>query len=114
MRDRMKGGGKAEQAKEEEPMMPPLRLRELTEEEQRVIQTLVRSRTASIRLVERAKIIEQASQGKTIQEIARTLHLKEATVRKWFKRFAEQGLSGLEDAPRSGAPPRYTIENQAL
>ncbi len=95
-------------------MMPPLRLRELSPEEQRVIHTLVRSRTASIRLVERAKIIEQASQGQTIQEIARTLHLKEATVRKWFKRFAEQGLAGLEDAPRSGAPPRYTIENQAL
>jgi transposase len=95
-------------------MMPPLQLRELTEEEQRVIHTLTRSRTASIRLVERAKIIEQASQGKTIQDIAAMLHLKEDTVRKWFKRFATQGLAGLEDAPRSGAPPRYTVENQAL
>ncbi|GAC1620799.1 MAG: hypothetical protein NVS4B7_12790 [Ktedonobacteraceae bacterium] len=96
-------------------MMPPLRLRELSTEEQQVIHTLVRSRTASIRLVERAKIIEQASQGsKTIQEIASILHLKDVTVRKWVKRFTEQGLSGLEDAPRSGAPPRYTIENQAL
>jgi hypothetical protein len=42
-------------------MRIPLKLRALTAEEERVIHTLVRERTASIRLVERAKIIEQAS-----------------------------------------------------
>jgi transposase len=95
-------------------MRTPLKMRELTAEETRVIHALVHSRTASVRLVERAKIIEQASQGKTIQQIAASLPVKEVTVRKWFKRFAQQGLSGLEDAPRSGAPTRYTIENKAL
>lgn len=95
-------------------MRAPLKLRALTAEEERVIHTLARSRTASVRLVERARIIEAASQGKTIPEIAVTLHLKEATVRKWFKRFEEQGLAGLEDAPRSGAPPTYTPENRAV
>jgi len=34
-------------------------------------------------------------------------------VRKWFKRFNQEGLAGLEDAPRSGAPSRYTVENKA-
>ncbi len=34
-------------------------------------------------------------------------------VRKWFKRFSVQGLAGLNDAPRSGAPSRYTPENRA-
>ncbi|HEU5377710.1 MAG TPA: helix-turn-helix domain-containing protein [Ktedonobacteraceae bacterium] len=95
-------------------MRQPLKLRVLTEEEERVIHTLVRSRTASVRLVERARIVEQASLGKTIPEIAATLHVGEPTVRKWFKRFGEQGLAGLEDAPRSGAPPTYTIENRAV
>ena len=38
------------------------------------------------------------------------MSLDEKTVRKWLKRFAEQGCSGLEDAPRSGAPSRYTPE----
>ena len=95
-------------------MRTPLKMRALTAEEARVIHTLVHSRTASVRLVERAKIIEQAHQGKTIPQIAASLQVKEATVRKWFKRFAEQGLHGLEDAPRRGAPPRYTIENKAL
>ncbi len=94
-------------------MRQPLKLRALTAEEERFIPTLVRSRTASVRLVERAKIIEQANLGQTIPEIAATLHVREATVRKWFKRFDEQGLAGLEDAPRSGAPSRYTVENRA-
>jgi|SRR5579885_1109569 transposase len=95
-------------------MRPPLKLRTLTAEEERVIGTLARSRTASIRLVERAKIIEAASQGQTIPQIAASLQVKEATVRKWFKRFSEQGVPGLEDAPRSGAPPTYTAEKRAV
>jgi transposase len=95
-------------------MRQPLKLRALTEEEERIIHTLVRSRTASVRLVERARIVEQASLGKTIPEIAAVLHVREPTVRKWFKRFGEQGLAGLEDAPRSGAPLTYTVENRAI
>ena len=94
-------------------MQTPLCLRPFTPEEQRVITKLSRSQTASARLVERAKIVELASRGQTIQEIATALRLNEKTVRKWFKRFEQQGLSGLEDAPRSGAPSRYTPENKA-
>ncbi len=95
-------------------MRPPLKLRALTLEEERIIRILAPSRTASARLVERARIIEAASGGQTISQIAASLHLGEATVRKWFKRFEEQGVAGLEDAPRSGAPPTYTAENRAV
>lgn len=91
----------------------PLRLRALTDEEARVIAKLVRSQTASVRLVQRAKIVQVASQGKTIAEITAELGCASNVVRKWFKRFSEQGLAGLNDAPRSGAPPRYTPENRA-
>lgn len=91
----------------------PLRLRALTEEEDRVIDKLVRSQTASVRLVQRAKIVHLASQGKTIPQITAELGCAPNVVRKWFKRFAAQGLAGLEDAPRSGAPSRYTAENKA-
>lgn len=95
-------------------MHPPLRLRPLSEEEARVIKKLSRSQTASIRLVQRARIIELASQGKTIPQIIAQVGCAPNVVRKWFKRFSEQGLAGLQDAPRSGAPSRYTAENKAL
>ena len=94
-------------------MYPPLRLRALTEEETRVIGKLVRSQTASVRLVQRAKIVQLASQGQTIPQITAELGCAANVVRKWFKRFSEQGLAGLNDAPRSGAPTRYTAENKA-
>jgi transposase len=94
-------------------MYPALRLRPLSEEEARIIPRLARSQTASVRLVRRAQIVQLASQGKLIAEIAATLGCSPNVVRKWFKRFREQGLAGLEDAPRSGAPPRYTPETKA-
>lgn len=95
-------------------MRTPLHLRPLSEEETRVIGKLIHSQTASVRLVERAKIIHLASQGRTIPQIMSELDLSSNTVRKWFKRFEQQGLSGLEDEPRKGAPSRYTPENKAL
>src|SRR6266487_4856210 len=94
-------------------MRGPLRLRPLTEEEERVISKLARSQSASKRLVERAKIIQLAKEGQTIPQIMRQLHLSEQMVRKWWKRFEQQGVAGLEDAPRPGAPSRYTAENKA-
>jgi transposase len=92
---------------------PPLRLRPLTDDEERVIGKLVRSQTASVRLVHRAKIVHLASQGKTIPQITAELGCAPTVVRKWFKRFDAQGLAGLDDAPRSGAPARYTAEQKA-
>jgi transposase len=94
-------------------MRAPLRLRPLTEEEARVIGKLVRSQTASVRLVHRAKIVDLASQGQTIPQITAELGGAPNVVRKWFKRFDARGLAGLDDAPRSGAPARYTAEQIA-
>ena len=73
-------------------MYPPLRIRDLTEEELRVIAKLTRSQTASIRLVQRARIIQAASQGKTIAQISAELALNANVVRKWFKRFQDLRL----------------------
>lgn len=90
-----------------------LHLRVLTEEETQTIQKWSQSRTEEARLVERAKIIRLASEGHRVPEIAEMVGLDEKTVRKWLNRFTEQGPSGLEDAPRSGAPSRYTPEVRA-
>ncbi len=64
--------------------------------------------------MQRAQIIQLASQGKTIPEIVVQTQCAANMVRKWLKRFSDQGLAGLNDAPRSGAPSRYTADNKAL
>jgi len=85
-----------------------LRLRELTHEESEEIKRLAHARTAPARVVERARMVWLASQGKRVPAIARELRLHEQTVRAWLKRFAAAGLAGLQDAPRAGRPATYT------
>jgi transposase len=84
-----------------------LRLRELTAEEERAISRLARSRTAPVRVVERARIVDLAAHGWRVPGIAAELGVSERTVRRWVKRFTAQGLAGLRDAPRSGRPATY-------
>jgi transposase len=90
-----------------------LRLRALSQEEKQVIEKLSRSQAAPARLVERAKIIGLASQGQSVPQIAQHMQVGYNMVYKWFKRFDAQGLDGLQDAPRSGAPAHYQPEEAA-
>jgi transposase len=87
-----------------------LALRGVSAEELEVVRCLAHSRTAPVRLVERARIIWLAGQGASLSGIARAVQRSLPMVRLWLGRFNTQGLAGLEDAPRSGRPPRYTAE----
>jgi transposase len=91
-------------------MAKRLEVRELTPEEQTVIERLVHARTASVRAVERARIIWLSSQRRRVAAIAEELRCDRDTVRLWLKRFNAAGLAGLVDAPRSGHPPTYSAE----
>ena len=86
------------------------RLRNLTTEEHSAIQQLAHSRTASARLVERARMVGYAAQGERVPAIAQRLDLDARTVRLWLGRFQAEGLAGLQDRPRSGAPVTYNPE----
>lgn len=79
----------------------------LTAEEERVLKQWNRFTKTEHRLVLRRRIIVMASQFIPPRRIARELSVRPATVSKWCIRFAKDGLSALEDAPRSGAGRRY-------
>ena len=85
---------------------------ELTEQERELLQSWVRSGTTQQRLVFRARMILMASEGLATTEIARQLGCNPSTVSKWRQRFARQRIAGLQDAPRSGKPRRYTDEHR--
>jgi transposase len=84
-----------------------LRLRELSEEERSAIERLVHARSTPVGKLKRAQIIWLASQGQVTPEIAKQLEVSERMVRNRLHRFNEQGLQGLEEAPRSGRPVTY-------
>src|ERR671917_673426 len=53
-------------------------------------------------------ILLAAEQRLVAAEIAPIVRQDEETVRRWFARYLAEGVEGLSDAPRSGAPPKAT------
>lgn len=79
----------------------------LTEQEQNTLQQWVRAGTTERRMVERARIILLAQQGRTTVQIAGEMRTRPARVSKWRQRFARHRLAGLQDRARTGKPRRY-------
>jgi transposase len=88
--------------------MRPIRLSSLAAEQRRELDELYH-RTRDVRVRTRAQMILLAAErGLVAAAIAPIVRLDEETVRRWFARYAAEGIGGLSDAPRSGAPPRAT------
>jgi len=87
-----------------------LRLRELTKEEHATIEQLLHARKVPAGKLKRAQIISLANQGLRTPNVAERLQVSEHMVRNRIHRFNEQGLQGLEEAPRSGRPVTYQPE----
>jgi transposase len=58
-------------------------------------------------VVQRARIVLYAADGKTDVEIAARLDTSAGLVGRWRRRFFEERLEGLRDRPRAGRPPRF-------
>jgi transposase len=72
-----------------------------------VLEARLRAATTEQRQLLRIRIVLEAAEGTPTREIARELDTTPTTVSLWRGRFAREGLDGLEDLPRSGAPPIY-------
>lgn len=81
-----------------------------TADDKKELERLSKSRTDEARLVERAKIVLGCLAGRRNDEVASELSLQAATVGVWRKRFAAEGLAGLQDRARSGKPPVYPAQ----
>jgi putative transposase len=77
------------------------------------LQSITRSRSLPQGLVRRAKIILMAAQGLNNKTIAEKVDLSSAIVGMWRNRFLKQGLMGLYDEARPGAPRSVTDDQVA-
>lgn len=83
----------------------------LSKEEREELERLARGRRVPARVVERARIVLLAAEGKQNQEIARFCGVTRRTVSLWRQRFVEKRVNGiLKDAPRAGRKPRISEE----
>lgn len=88
--------------------MRPIRLDTLTEGQIRELDELYHS-TRDVRVRTRAQMILLAAErGLVATAIAAIVRQDEEPVRRWFARYLAEGIEGLSDAPRSGAPPKAT------
>ena len=76
----------------------------LTVNDQLELESWLRTSTLSQNLVQRARIILALNAGELPKAVAERLETSTPTVFKWRNRYIEQGLSGLQDAPRPGQP----------
>jgi transposase len=81
----------------------------LSSEQREVLQQRSRARSLPARVVERARIVLLAAEGKLNKEIAEQLGISVQKAARWRSRFLELGVGGLEkDAPRPGRRPKIT------
>ncbi|MEV6987315.1 IS630 family transposase [Sphaerisporangium sp. NPDC051017] len=95
--------------------MPVPRARQivLTASERRRLDQLAHSHTAPHQQVVRVRIVLDAAHGHSNARIALRQRVHLDTVRLWRGRYADQGIDGLKDRPRTGRPPRFTPVQRA-
>lgn len=90
-------------------MRPRVRLREVSEEEERAVRKLANAQNAKAKIVKRAKIIVAMLEDEelTATEAGIEAGFGSGSGASWVRRFNDAGIAGLEDKPRSGAPPKH-------
>lgn len=89
------------------PYAPPVTLEQ---EAQTQLEGLIRAHSTPqalafrCRLILRAAAPDHPSNGRLAVELGCDRH----TARLWRRRYLAQGLAGLQDAPRSGRPRRFS------
>jgi hypothetical protein len=89
------------------PFAPPVTL---AAEDRLRLEALVRATSTPQALALRCRLILRAAapDHPTNGQIAAEMGCDRHTVGLWRARFVEQGPAGLQDAPRSGRPPRVS------
>jgi transposase len=90
---------------------PWVKLREVSADEAETLRRLAKSRTESVRKVQRVRLIVVLRDNPQLpaSDAAKQVGFgSDAAGPMWVRRFNAEGIAGLEDKPRSGAPVTHT------
>jgi transposase len=76
----------------------------LSQLDQDFLTSLLAKGQASARVFKRATALLELHRGKTLTDVAKTLQVSSFTVATWRDNYQANGLSALNDKPRSGRP----------
>lgn len=78
----------------------------VTDEQRPILESWARGRSTPVRLMQRARIVLLAADGRENKDIAAEIGTTPLLVSRWRKRFAQLGLPGIaKDAPGRGRKP---------
>ena len=77
----------------------------LTADQRQTLEAWQRSRTITVGLARRARIILLLAEGVPVSHIARTVGISRRFVYEWVRRFQQEGLAGLTDKRGRGRRP---------
>jgi len=86
---------------------------ELTAEERTTLEHLIQRGKSSARKLTRARILLQADESLTDEEIALALNVGVATVERTRQRFVEENLEALTERPRPGGQRKLSGKQEA-
>ena len=82
----------------------------LADDERCRLESLVRAHSTPQALAFRCQVILRAAtpERPSNLQVAQELHCNRHTVGRWRSRYLQDGLRGLQDAPRPGRPRRFS------
>ena len=86
---------------------------DLTAEERTTLEQLLQKGKSSARKLTRARLLLQADEGLTDEEIATALGVSIATVERTRQRFVEANLEALNELPRPGGQCKLSGKQEA-
>ena len=86
----------------------------LSDDEVLALSKLSKSRSVSVRLAERSRIVLLAGKGMTNEEIGNELGITRQKAGRWRERYADNGVEGISrDAYRPGRKPKISSRKVA-
>jgi hypothetical protein len=81
---------------------------ELTSEQRTDLERKLRSRTVSAGLQNRCRAVVAIADGKTFRHAMQLIGMTDKHLRKWCRRYLENGIDGLNDLPGRGRKPGFS------
>lgn len=86
----------------------------LTTEQREILEGLLRKQKTPVGLAKRARAIVLLAEGERFNQTAERVGLGERHLRKWARRFIEQGVDGLQERPRPGRIPVFSPSSRVV
>jgi transposase-like protein len=86
----------------------------LTDEQRDTLESLLRRQKTPVGLAKRARAILLLAEGESFTQTSERVGLGERHLRKWARRFIQDGIGGLQDRPRPGRVPVFSPSSRVV